>query len=305
MRKLNRKGVALLVVAIMVVLAVPMTLVYLNMGTSQKEQSMKFDSVLKVEQVTLSGINAGYAKLKGGDSIGYQTLSGEISGDDRYDLNLTPSGKGFFQQDIYLMLSKSKDNKGKYNSIIMTDAEQFPKSDNGEVNVITHDYWATEEPYEIGVVADVISMRNTRGKDQLRYLDVKKYEMETSPEKFSQDMQALGAKLPADITQNWNEVVSHLASDKIGNGSQFTPSNNHTSVPAISDSGSDVVATVVGEAKPINNKNVNTTSKEASFKDPKRSEGTSDLKNTEIGIGGISSRMTDDVKEEAQSITKD
>ncbi len=218
MRKLNRKGVALLVVAIMVVLAVPMTLVYLNFGTSQKEQSMKFDSVLKVEQVTLSGINAGFAKLKGGDSLGYTNLSGEISGDDRYDLNLTPSGKGFFQQDIYLLLSKSKDNRGKYNSIIMTDAEQFPRDDNGEVNVITHDYWATEEPYEIGVVADVISMRNSRGKDQLRYLDVKKYEMETPPDKFAEDMKRLGSKLPADISKNWNEVVTSLSNDKIGVG---------------------------------------------------------------------------------------
>ena len=46
----------------------------------------------------------------------------------------------------------------------MADAEQFVG--NGDTsNVISHDYWATGEPYELGVLADLISMRNQRGKD--------------------------------------------------------------------------------------------------------------------------------------------
>lgn len=276
MRKLNRKGVALLVVAIMVVLAVPMTLVYLNLGTSQKDQSMKFDSILKVEQVTLSGINAGFAKLKGGEALGYTNLSAEISGDDRYDLNLTPTGKGFFQQDIYLLLSKSKDNKGKYNSIIMTDAEQFPRTVDGEVNVITHDYWATEEPYEIGVVADVISMRNTRGKDQLRYLDVKKYEMETPPDKFSEDMKKLGSKLPPDIANNWAEIVNSLANDKIGIGKNANSNVVYTSETKTTVKESNKPG-VKGNSSSYNS-NVHVTGGVVSDKN------TTDVINPEIGI---------------------
>ena len=213
-KRFNKKGVAILLVITMVLVAVPVTIVMLNLSTSQKEQTTHFNNLLNVEQISLSGINMGYSKLKSGYDRGYKIFTGEVSGKDSFDLNMTPTGKGFFQQDVYLLLSKAKE--GKYSSIIMADAEQFQEeSSNQPVLVITHDYWDTPEPYELGVAADVISMKNSRGKDQLRALDVKKFEMECDESTYKNALESLRKTLPGEISSVWDTVVTNASNDKI------------------------------------------------------------------------------------------
>ena len=215
MRKLNnKKGVAILLVATLILVAVPATLVMLNLSTSQKEQTLHYNNVLNVEQISLSGINMGYSKLKGGYDRGYKIFPAEISGKDRFDLNMTPTGKGFFSQDIYLLLSKAKE--GKNSSIIMADAEQFQEEESDSpVLVITHDYWSTPEPFELGVAKDVVAMKNFRGADQLRALDVKKFEMECDESQYKNMMYSLKNALPKDVGDVWDTVVENAANDKI------------------------------------------------------------------------------------------
>lgn len=213
-KRFNKKGVAILLVITMVLVAVPVTIVMLNLSTSQKEQTTHFNNLLNVEQISLSGINMGYSKLKSGYDRGYKIFTGEVSGKDSFDLNMTPTGKGFFQQDVYLLLSKAKE--GKYSSIIMADAEQFQEeSSNQPVLVITHDYWDTPEPYELGVAADVISMKNSRGKDQLRALDVKKFEMECDESTYKNALESLRKSLPGEVASVWDTVVVNASNDKI------------------------------------------------------------------------------------------
>ena len=213
-KRFNKKGVAILLVITMVLVAVPVTIVMLNLSTSQKEQTTHFNNLLNVEQISLSGINMGYSKLKSGYDRGYKIFTGEVSGKDSFDLNMTPTGKGFFQQDVYLLLSKAKE--GKYSSIIMADAEQFQEeSSNQPVLVITHDYWDTPEPYELGVAADVISMKNSRGKDQLRALDVKKFEMECDESTYKNALESLRKSLPGEVASVWDTVIVNASNDKI------------------------------------------------------------------------------------------
>ena len=213
-RKLNRKGVALMMVVGLIVVMLPVLYIFSTLGSSQKNQSINFNDLLKVEQTALSGINAGFSRLRSGDERGYRNYSGELSGNDHYDLNLTPTGKGFFKQDIYMMLSKSEE--GKHSSIILSDAEQFQKeNEQSPVLVITHDYWTKQEPYELSVAADVLSMKNDRGKDQLRNLDVKKYEMTTNADNYKNALQGLKGSLPSEMQDVWDKVVENLVNDKI------------------------------------------------------------------------------------------
>lgn len=214
MRKLNRRGVALLLVAGLVMVAVPVTMLLLNLSKTQKDQATHYNSVLNVEQISLSGINMGYSRLKSGYDRGYKYFPAEISGKDRYDLNMTPTGTGFFQQDIYLLLSKAKE--GRNSSIILADAEQFQEEDsNKPVLVITHDYWATPEHRELSLAKDVYALKNFRGADQLRALDVKKYEMNCDEDEYKQTMNSLSKSLPSEVKEVWNIVVENAANDKI------------------------------------------------------------------------------------------
>ncbi len=210
----NKKGVAMLLVAGLVVVAVPVTMLLLNLSKTQKDQTIHYNNVLSVEQISLSGINMGYSRLKSGYDRGYNLFLGEISGKDRYDLNMTQTGRGFFNQDIYLLLSKSKE--GKNSSIILADAEQFQEEDpNKPVLVITHDYWATPENRELSSAKDVYALKNFRGADQLRALEVKKYEMNCDENEFKNAMNQLKNKLPSEIGEVWDTVVENAANDKI------------------------------------------------------------------------------------------
>lgn len=210
----NKKGIALLMVGILLVMAVPLTFVLLNMGSSQKTQALNFENILKLEQVAISGINNGFSRLMKPSFQPYVNYKAEVSGNDRYDLNITPSGEGFFSQYIYLVLSKAKDKDAKHNSILMADAEQFVG--NGDTsNVISHDYWATGEPYELGVLADLISMRNQRGKDQLRYLDIKAFEMSMDKDKYEDEMRKILTKLPDELKSVQEDIIKQLLNTKI------------------------------------------------------------------------------------------
>ncbi|MBR4329986.1 MAG: hypothetical protein IKO19_10870 [Candidatus Riflebacteria bacterium] len=214
MRRTNRKGVALLLVAGLVMVAVPVTMLLLNLSKTQKEQATHYNSVLNVEQISLSGINMGYSRLKSGYERGYNYFPAEISGKDRYDLNMTPTGTGFFKQDIYLLLSKAKE--GRNSSIILADAEQFQEEDkNKPVLVITHDYWATPEHRELSLAKDVYALKNFRGADQLRALDVKKYELSCDETEFKNTMNSLTNFLPSEIKEVWDTVVENATNDKI------------------------------------------------------------------------------------------
>ena len=214
MRKINKKGVALLLVAGLVMVAVPVTMLLLNLSKTQKEQATHYNSVLNVEQISLSGINMGYSRLKSGYDRGYRFFPAEISGKDRYDLNMTPTGTGFFQQDIYLLLSKAKE--GRNSSIILADAEQFQEEEADKpVLVITHDYWATPEHRELSLAKDVFALKNFRGVDQLRALEVKKYELECDENEYKSTMTSLANSLPSEVREIWDTVVENAANDKI------------------------------------------------------------------------------------------
>ncbi len=210
----NKKGIAMLLVAGLVVVAVPVTMLLLNLSKTQKEQTIHYNNVLNVEQISLSGINMGYSRLRSGYDRGYHLFPGEISGKDRYDLNMTQTGTGFFNQDIYLLLSKAKE--GRNSSIILADAEQFQEEDpNKPVLVITHDYWATPEHRELSSAKDVYALKNFRGADQERALQVKKYEMECDENDFKSAMNQLKNSLPKEVGEVWDTVVENAANDKI------------------------------------------------------------------------------------------
>ena len=223
----NKKGVAMLLVAILIVVAVPFTMIIVNLSSSQKRQAIHFNSRLNVDQITLSGINKGYNYLKNPHlRPEYKAFSADLSGSDRFDLYLSKCGKGFFKQDIYMMVSKS--NKGDLESTIMADAEQFQvEADNpNTVMVLTHDYWATPMRLEITQASDLLTVKNFRGKDQLRALDVKKYEMDASPSQFESAMAKLGNNLPKEVKSCWDTVVKNMVADKIRSAdSEYTPTS--------------------------------------------------------------------------------
>lgn len=232
-RKLNKKGVAMLLVAILIVAVVPFTLIIVNLSSSQKKQAIHFNQRLNVDQITLSGINKGYNYLKNPHlRPPYKQFSADLSGSDRFDLYLSHTGKGFFKQDIYMMVSKS--NKGDLESTIMADAEQFQiEADNpNTVMVLTHDYWSTPMRLEITKASDLLTVKNFRGKDQLRAMDVKKFEMEASPSQFQTAMSSLGTNLPKEVKSCWDTVVKNMVADKIRSAdSEYTPPSTTTSSP--------------------------------------------------------------------------
>ncbi len=218
MRKitLNRKGVAILLVSILILVSIPVMMVMFNLSSSQKEQSIHFNQKLNVEQISLSGINMGNGKLKKNTyRPDFENLTKEISGNDRFDLSVSKTGKGFFNQDIYMVLSKSEEDKNS--SIILADAEQFQqeKDDDESVLVITHDYWTTSEPYEISEMQDILSIKTDRGLDQLRSLEIKKYELESDEEKYKTALSNLGNSLPKELQKCWDTVIKNLDDDKI------------------------------------------------------------------------------------------
>ena len=217
MKKTSKKGIALLMVAVLILVAVPTVYVFFNLSSSQREQALNFDSALNVELLAFSGLNKAHAMLRNNYNDGYMNLPGEILGDSRYDINITPTGNGFFLQNIYMLVSHSSDKKGKHNSIVMADAEQFKLVGKISNLAITHDYWVTNEPYNIGLKADVLGIKNSRGQEQLRNLDIKKFEMEASKKDYGEAIEKLMDDLPQEMRNVWPEVTKRMVIEKINN----------------------------------------------------------------------------------------
>ncbi len=97
----------------------------------------------------------------------------------------------------------------------MAEAEQFHPEPNPPVLVITHDYWNTVEPYEINIMADVLSMQNYRGLEMLRLDETREYERNLSEGEYVKEMQAKRGLLPAEVASAWSEVVNRLANEKL------------------------------------------------------------------------------------------
>lgn len=236
---LNKKGIAILLVSVLIVCAVPAILVMINLTSSQKKQSLHLDSTLKLEQIALSGTNYGYLRLKDPEfKPNFQSFSDIIIDSnepkDSFDLSLRNTGYGFFNQNIYMSISKSEkiDPKGNnQTTIIVSDTEQFQTENLDNVAfVITHDYWSTQDNHDIKLYDDYIALRNKRGTDQLRSLEVKEFEMSTSNNEFIQKLNELKDKVPPSIQICWQEVVNNMKNDKI-NGSNYIPSSNENDNP--------------------------------------------------------------------------
>lgn len=214
----RKKGIALILVFILVMAAVPITLVLYNLSLSQKDQSAHYNNLLNMEVVALSGINFAHHKLNGNvKPTGLEFYSKEFAGHDRFDISIRNTGKGFFKQNEYQILSKCTRNN--VNSIIMAEAEQFDLDSTDTENfVITNDYWKTPEPFDIDRVSDVISIRNTRGKDLNNSIEIKKFEMYSNKGAFKNSMGSLKDSLPPEIKEVWDSVVDNLIEDKIEEG---------------------------------------------------------------------------------------
>ncbi len=217
----NKKGIAILMVAILVMLAIPVTIALFNLSTTHKDRADSLNSVLNLEQIAMSGMNYGYARLKGNDVIEateeqpLKHYGHQFSGDEKFDLTIKPTGDGFFLQDICLMMSKA--SVGNKQSILVADVDRFARRKKGRL-VITNDYWETTEPKKIGVAEDILGIRNTRGRDLLTNISLKNYEMKSSPEEFRSALESLRSSQLPEIKAIWNNVVNTLIDDKINEG---------------------------------------------------------------------------------------
>ncbi len=208
----SQKGVALVMVIGLVTLVIPLVFMLSQIGSSDVKLAKKFHENLRAESVAFSGANAGFSRLKG-NLRGYQDLQNQLIGIEKYDLNLRPTGEGFFKQNLYYMLTNCK--IGQHNYTIMAEAEQFHPEPDPPVLVITHDYWNTVEPYEINIMADVLSMQNYRGLELLRLDETRDYEKSLTSTEYEKEMNAKKALLPTEIEPEWPKVLNFLVSEKL------------------------------------------------------------------------------------------
>lgn len=207
-----RQGIAIVMVIGLVAIIVPVLYLLSQLGTSQTKLAFKYHENLLTETTAFSGSNAGVSRLRG-NLRGYQSLTNQLIGDEAYSLTLRPTGKGFFEQDLYFMLASSKIKNHHY--AIMAEAEQFNPQPSPPVLVITRDYWNTVEPYEIDQAADVLSMQNDRGVDLLRLDETREYEKNATPSQYSSEMSAKSGMLPSELVPDWPEIVGNLTSEKL------------------------------------------------------------------------------------------
>ncbi len=195
-------------------IAIIMPILYLlsQLGSSQTKLALKYHENLLTETTALSGSNAGISRLRG-NLRGYQNLTNQLIGDKSYALNLRPTGKGFFKQDLYFLLANSKVKSHHY--AIMAEAEQFKPSPSPPVLVISRDYWNTVEPYEIDQVADVLSMQNDRGIGLLRLDETRDYEKNATADQYESELLAKSSMLPVELRSDWVEIVENLKLEKL------------------------------------------------------------------------------------------
>lgn len=196
----------------LVVLVIPLLFMLSQIGSSDVKLAKKFHENLLSESIAFSGANAAFSRLKG-NIRGYQDLQNQSIGQYKYDLNLRPTGEGFFKQELYYLLANSQIGQHKYT--IMAEAEQFHPEPSPPVLVITHDYWNTVEPYEINIMADVLSMQNYRGLELLRLDETRAYEQNHSLTDYKKAMSDKLGLIPNEIAGDWPRIVNLLAAEKL------------------------------------------------------------------------------------------
>lgn len=213
MKRLNRRGIAILLVMGLIMVFMPVVYFLSTMGSSQIKQALKFHEVLKVEAVALSGNISGYSKLRGYQTT-YSSSKGLLVGDMPYDLTVKPTGNGIFNQNLFYVFSKAQ--KGNHSYILMMDAEQFPPAPNPPVIVLPHDYWNTVEPYDISLAADITSMENYRGQELLLLEQTRQYERgKSKPDYFTDMLQKKDLGLPTELKTIWPAIAAAARDEKL------------------------------------------------------------------------------------------
>lgn len=208
----RKKGIAIVLVIGLVAVMMPVLFMLSRIGTSQSQLAMKYHENLLSETIAFSAGNAGLSRLQG-NLRGYQNLPDEICGDNKYALNLRPTGLGFFKQNLYFLLCKAAVKNHSYT--LMAEAEQFRPEPDPPVMVITRDYWNTVEPYEIELMADVLAMQNYRGIDLLRFEETKAFELGSTGTQYSDEMTAKTSRLPEELQTDWAEAINNLVAEKL------------------------------------------------------------------------------------------
>lgn len=207
-----RSGVAIVMVVGLVAIMMPVLFMLSRIGSSQTQLAIKYHENLLTETVAFSGSNSGLSRLQG-NIRGYQNLPDEMSGENKYGLNLRPTGMGFFGQTMYFLLSSAAIKNHSYT--LMAEAEQFQPEPAPPVLVISRDYWNTVEPYEISLMADVLGMQNYRGIDLLRLEETRTYERKSTDLQYRDEMTAKKPRLPAELQTVWDAMVVTLVEEKI------------------------------------------------------------------------------------------
>ncbi|HNX78149.1 MAG TPA: hypothetical protein PLM07_15265 [Candidatus Rifleibacterium sp.] len=208
----RRHGVAMVMVIGLIAIMMPVIFMLSRIGGSQTQLAIKYHENLVAETVAFSGSNAGLSRLQG-NIRGYQDLPDESSGEEKYALNIRPTGAGFFGQTLYFLLTNAKIKSHNYT--LMAEAEQFKPEPTPPVLVISRDYWNTVEPYEISLMADVLSMQNYRGMELLRLEETRTFERQSTLDQYKSEMQAKKLRLPAEIQSGWDKIVTTLVDEKI------------------------------------------------------------------------------------------
>lgn len=208
----ERKGIALFLVLGLTAVFVPVLLYLSQTGSSQVRLAMKYHEVHQSEAAAIAGANSGLSRLRG-NMTGLQQLTNLLIGEIAYDLTIQPTGTGILTQNLYHLFSKCA--KGQHTFILMSDAEQMYPDPDPPVTVIPHDTWNTIEPYDINLAADVTSMENLRGQDVLSYEAAKNYEKSVSKAAYSSEMQSKKSKLPTELKDGWDDIVTILEKEKL------------------------------------------------------------------------------------------
>lgn len=208
----SKSGIALVLVIGLIVIMMPVIFMFSRMGSSQQRQASYYHENLLAESVALSATSAGISRLQG-NKRGYQSFPDELIGEQTYSLNIRPTGEGFFKQRLYYLMASS--NISRRNYTIMADVEQFRPEPKPPVSVIARNYWNSLEPYEINLMADVLAMQNTRGVELIRLLETRRLERHSTEDDYRQLLNNKLALLPAEVAQDWSEIVSALVLDKL------------------------------------------------------------------------------------------
>ena len=207
------RGMALFVVMGLLTIFVPVLIFLTQMGGSQVRRAVRFHETLQAEAAALSGMNSAFCRLRGGLE-GYQGFTDLTVGDQTCDVTMRPTGKGVFLQNLYYLFSQSI--LGSHQYTLMSDSEQFRPDPDPPALVISHDFWNSLEPYDIGLVADQTSLENYRGEDLLRLEETKTFEQESSLIVYRRVMEdKVAGGLPKALSGDWSAMVSAMVAEKM------------------------------------------------------------------------------------------